>query len=167
MRKVRSALLFLCAVAVVLLVLVPTAGAAQKVAASGIWAWGPDRPGDVPTLVRQANDNWFLTGAGWGYFTGTFEGDYEATYAIVFFQGGKSLLMKHAITFTGSVNGVAGTAEMRFTCRPQMWLNGNWEVIGGTGGLKHLVGHGSWTFAPEPWPDGWALMAYTGTVWLP
>ena len=71
------------------------------------------------------------------------------------------------LNFTGSVNGVPGTAVMRLTACPQM-TDGRWQVIGGTGGLRHLsaMEPGGWTSARE-WPDDWAPANYTGTVWLP
>ena len=62
MRKVRSALVLLCVVAVLLLTLVPTAGAAKKTAASGSWYWN----GPEPTLVKSVGDNALYTGSLYG-----------------------------------------------------------------------------------------------------
>lgn len=165
MRKVRSAPVLLCVVAVLLLVLASTAGAATKTAASGHWYWN----GPEPTTVKYVGDNWFMTGWQYGYWEGTFEGTYTDTFKFVLFKASEErywMNIHFAMDFTGSVNGVPGTVEMRLTCRPQM-SDGSWQVIGGTGGLKHLVGHGTWTFADEEWPGDWAMFDYKGTVWLP
>lgn len=123
------------------------------VGASGDWTYVPVPAGFT---IRTAGNTTFIEGTEVSTFTGTFEGTSSDAFVVVCHQKGSEAVtnfVKGTIAFTGTVDGRAGELTMGFrgkqestTCDPSgaIW-SGTWVVIGGSGDLTDLHGHGTWT----------------------
>jgi hypothetical protein len=121
--------------------------------AAGDWTYMPDLAG---LTFREAGNNLFISGTEVSTFTGTFEGTSDDEFVVVCHRKGPESAMnfvKGTIDFTGEVDGRAGDLTMKFvgkqdstTCDPSgaIW-SGTWVILGGTGELADLHGHGEWT----------------------
>lgn len=174
MTKARRSALIICVAAALILVAVPAAGATtQRTDASGVWSWGEDYGPFVFDPGKLVDGNQFFTGYEYGGWTGTFEGtSYEPFRGIVFKSG--TLWAIITINFAGSVLGQTGTAVMKLTVNapPDATMGGRWQIVSGTGGLRHLHGFGTWinvgdvpTGDPDVPPDT-SYGDYEGTVWM-
>jgi hypothetical protein len=131
------------------------------VASLSVYAGPPvDVAGDfvyVPAIVglRQAGDNLFMDATDTASWTGAFEGTSTEEYVAVLhgstgvfgtpdfaFEKG---FYKGTVTFTGEVDGRAGTLEILFVGKSPGDLSdwtGTWRIIRGTGELANLHGNG-------------------------
>jgi len=162
MTKARLFALALCLAVALTLMAVPAAGAAtQRTAANGVWSWwgGEFVPGNV------ADGNQFFTGYEYGAWTGTFDGtSYEPFKGVVFKSG--TLWAIITINFTGTVLGEHGTAVMKLTVNapPDVTMGGRWEIVSGSGGLRHLHGFGTWIYVGDA--ATYSYGDYEGKVWM-
>ena len=174
MTKARLVTLALCIAVALTLVAIPAAGATtQRTDASGVWSWGEDYGPFVFDPGKLVGGNQFFTGYEYGGWTGTFTGtSYEPFKGIVFKSG--TLWAIITIDFEGSVLGRSGSAVMKLTVNapPDVAMGGRWVVVSGSGGLRHLHGSGTWTYAgdvpsedPDVPPDT-SFADYDGTVWM-
>jgi hypothetical protein len=133
-------------------------GAAPAVAsppqeAAGEWTYVPDLAG---LTFRPAGNATFIHGSEDSTFTGTFEGTSYDEFVVRCIQKGPETVLntgKLMIEFTGEVDGrVGGLTIMALgkqdstTCGPSgaIWY-GTWVILGGSGELANLHGHGTWT----------------------
>ena len=174
MTKARLFVLALCIAVALILVAIPAAGATtQRTDASGVWSWGEDYGPFAFVPGKLVDGNQFFTGYEYGGWTGTFTGtSYEPFKGIVFKSG--TLWAIITINFTGTVFGQSGTAVMKLTVNapPDVTMGGRWLIVSGSGGLRHLHGFGTWTYAGD-FPPGDADVPadtsygdYDGTVWM-
>ena len=147
--------LIILAMAVGLLMTVSVGMATAKPAekASGDWTYVPDLGG---LTSRTAGNTTFVYGTEVSTFTGTFEGTSTDDFVVVCHQKAPDSFMnfvKITIDFTGEVDGRVGGLTMKATgkqdsttCDPSgaIW-SGKWVIVGGTGDLVDLHGHGTWT----------------------
>lgn len=148
MRRIAFALLL----ATMLVVGVAPAVAGPPEEASGDWTYVPDLAG---LTFRTAGNNTFVHGTEVSTFTGTLAGTSYDEFVVVCHQKGPESFMnfvKITIEFTGEVDGRVGGLTMKATgkqdsttCDPSgaIW-SGNWVILGGTGELADLRGHGTW-----------------------
>ena len=140
----------LLAVMAVMFVGVIPATAGPKTEASGDWTYIP-----AITDVKVAGPNVFLFGTDVGTWTGTFTGTSEEEFVIVCHPKAGFAFYKGEMTFDGTVEDEAGLhdgtmviktrgKQVTDTCDPSpaIW-NGRWVIIGGTGGLADVHGHGT------------------------
>lgn len=131
---------------------VAPAAAGPPEEAGGEWTYVPDLAG---LTFRTAGNTTFVEGTEASTFTGTFEGTSNDEFVVVCHQKGPDSMnfVKGTIAFTGEVGGHVGDLTMKFigkqdstTCDPSgaIWF-GTWVIIGGTGELADLHGHGTWT----------------------
>ena len=152
----RSIILLLALTVALTLAAVPVS-AGPKVEASGSWTYSPTFVS--PTEFRGQNA--FLYGTDNGTWEGTFTGTHEEEFDVVCHLKGGFSFYKGEITFTGTVEDETGA--LRFgtmviktnakvdavspDCGPIFdtdW-HGHWVIIGGTGDLANVHGHGTLT----------------------
>jgi len=133
--------------------------------ASGDWTYTVDLSG---LTFRTVGNTTFVHGVQVSTFTGTFVGTSYDEFVVVCHQKGPESFMnfvKATNEFTGEVDGRVGGFTMKgtgkqhsTTCDPSgaIW-SGKWVILGGTGELADLHGHGAWT---GPSFD----LDYTGTI---
>ena len=148
MKRLLLIPLVLC----VLMLGVTAAVAGPPEEASGDWTYVPDLGG---LTFRTAGNTTFVYGTEVSTFTGTFVGTSDDEFVVVCHQEGPESFMnfvKITIDFTGEVDGRAGDLTMKATGKPDsttcdpsgaIW-SGKWVVLGGTGELADLHGHGAW-----------------------
>lgn len=164
----RSIILLLAFTVTLALTAVPVS-AGPKVEASGSWWY-------YPTFVSEPEfrgQNVFLYGSDIGFWEGTFTGSHEEEFDVVCHFGSGISLYKGEMTFTGTVEDEtgalrSGTMVIKMNgkvdavapdCGPIFdtdW-HGHWVIIGGTGELEDVHGHGTFTG-----PSG--LLYYEGQV---
>ena len=132
--------------------------------AAGVWSW-TEGEFIADDLV---GDRQYFHGHEHGTWTGTFEGTaFEPFFGYMFGTG--RLWAVIMIDFTGTANGVSGEALIRLivTADPVGNMGGTWKVVRGTGGLRHLRGHGTWVYTGDS-ADGLTSYAdYSGVFRLP
>lgn len=122
----------------------PSATATPGVAVSGTISPGTD-PGVV---VRVADGKVFFHHMDAHSFSGSFEGTAteDGTY-IVDPTTGTGVYFGLQF-FTGSLNGVSGTATFRVVGTVDgLSVGGEWTILEGTGGFAVIHGEGRWSFA--------------------
>lgn len=149
MKRLLLILLVLCAL--VLGVMPAMAGSTEEV--SGEWTYVPDLDG---LTFRTVGNTTFVHGTEVSMFTGTFAGTSSDEFLVVCHQKGPESFRNFAkitIEFTGEVDGRVGSLTIKArgrqsstTCDPSdaIWY-GTWVIVGGTGELTGLRGHGRWT----------------------
>ena len=124
------------------------AAAGPPVAASGVWSWvntGWDpykEAGSCPPC------NVFSNGSEDATWTGTLVGHSTDTFRVVQTRSG-ALWAQLPIAFEGSVGGETGTLDIMAIARMPVGaptMTGTWVIVGGTGELVNLHGHGTWTY---------------------
>ncbi len=143
MKKITSLTLLVLTLAFVPLVFgagTRAAQAAPPTAASGSFSSAP--PTNVVT--RSAGPNTIITDTFTGVLSGTFSGTsvFQERYVL---RADGSFIADHAVeTFTGTVNGVAGTATfVDVITGDTTSFHGHFVVVSGTGGLANLRGQGT------------------------
>ena len=118
----------------------------------------------IPAIVslKQAGSNLFIDATDTATWTGAFEGTSTEEY-VVGLHGStgvfgtpdfafKEAIYKGTVTFTGEVEGKAGTLEILFVGKAPGDLadwTGTWRILSGTGELANLRGTGVfWNNAP-------------------
>lgn len=107
----------------------------------------------TPTIVseRWADGNYFIYATDTAIWEGTFEGKSTEEYVAVLHSSGV-FFYKGTVSFTGTVEGRAGTLEILFVGKSPGTLvdwTGTWRIIGGGGELANLHGNGTfWNTAP-------------------
>jgi len=89
----------------------------------------------IPTVVKTAGPNTFLTAIGTGSYTGDMEGTTEAIHRWHVKKDG-SINMHIKVVFTGSVLGESGSITM--ICKGNTERTIRWTIISGTGDLANL-----------------------------
>jgi Protein of unknown function (DUF3224) len=152
--------LLLVSIAVVFTCAYVTGASAAPTAASGTFATASIVSFD---LVRSADGNDFFDVTGTTAWTGTFSGTSTEVGTVTFHVSGVDNF--HAIsTFTGTVNGVAGTVTFELTGRNTpggVRLRASANIVAATGGLAGL--HGSLTWQGTVGPDG-PIGTYSGQI---
>jgi hypothetical protein len=143
MRKMLSAALLMCIVA--LLTLLIPAGYAMK-------------PQDVKGTfdytyeiieTRVADGNMFLYATEDETWIGDFAGTSEAVFRVEIFSAGFWNVWLRS-TFTGEVDGKSGTMVIQLVGKrtwwdaERFWWYGQWVILSGTGELANLHGRGTW-----------------------
>lgn len=142
MKKITSLTLLVLTLAFVPLVFgagTRAVQAAPPTAASGSFSSAP--PTNVVT--RSAGPNTIITDTFTSVLSGTFSGTSVFQERYVLRADGS--FIDHAVeTFTGTVNGVAGTATfVDVITGDTTSFHGHFVVVSGTGGLANLHGHGT------------------------
>lgn len=143
----------LLAVIAIMLVGVVPATAGPKTEASGAWTYIP-----AITDVKVAGPNMFVYGTDDGEWTGTFTGTTVEEFVVVCHPKADFNFYKGEMTFTGTVEDEAGVhsgtmviktngkqGAVADDCGPVFdtdW-HGHWVIIGGTGDLADIHGHGT------------------------
>jgi len=149
MRKILSAALLMCIVALLSTLSIPAVHATPPTTASGDWTY-------TPTIIdeRWADGNLFRYGEEDSVWHGTFEGESDDVFTVVIHPSGFRNV-KGLIYFTGTVPGLtgeSGSLVIRFvgegTPPPVTW-SGEWVILRGTGGLANLRGQGIWWGPPR------------------
>ena len=159
--KTRSLLL----IAVLMVALLPTLSipayaTGPHIAVEGTW----DYQGEPWFDEKWADGNHFISFADCGTWTGGFEGDVCDAGDMVFHSSG-SVFAHYTVWFSGEawdqsidVSLGAGTLEIGFVGKgldEEVGMQGTWVILGGTGDLATLHGHGTW------W--GWGSDGVPGT----
>ena len=149
MRK-KTAILILCAVALISTLLIPTLMTEARwthqgrIPAWGTWVFYPEHKD-----LKFGDGYTFILGNETGDWTGTFEGtDYAIFFAEKNPEGDFVYLPYGVIFFEGEVYGKSGTLRINFGPAekkgdPMLW-SGPWEILSGTGELENLQGEGIW-----------------------
>jgi len=156
----RTALL-LGLVVVLIFAFVPSAGAGERIAASGTWTW--------VTIGGESVD----LPSGGSHITyaeeiGTWDGTFSGTSLDTFraeFSPGRVFNGTLWIYFDGMVNGVDGKMLMRFTFQGDPMANpmwGRWAIVKGSDGLEGVSGSGTWYSDFDA--EGNYVAEYTGTI---
>lgn len=146
----RSIILLVVTVALSLAAVPVSAG--PPMPASGTW----DYALTAPPVVEMAGPNVFIYGQDHGEWHGTFEGFSEEEFVIVCHASAGFAYYRGEMTFYGTVldeSGIRREGSMALkasgkqytdTCDPSPaeW-NGQWVIIGGTGGLAEVHGQGT------------------------
>jgi hypothetical protein len=159
--KKRSLLL----IAVLMVALLPALSAPAYATEPHITVEGEwDYQGQPPFDERWAGGNYFFSFADCGTWTGGLEGTVCDTGEIVVHSSG-SMFAKYTVWFDGEVVDEStgtllgeGTLEIHFVGKgldEQFGMQGTWTILGGTGDLATLRGHGTW------W--GWGSDGVVGT----
>lgn len=162
MRKARWLLGAAVIVAVLSVMLASAAGAsaATPTAVSGEWSWsgGEFLPAD------PVGGDMYFSGYEFGKWTGAFRGCSYEPFAGVSYADG-SLWAIITIDFKGRVEGARGEMAMQLTvdANADGSMGGQWAIISGTGGLRHLRGVGTWVFTHGD--DVYGYADYQGVVW--
>jgi hypothetical protein len=156
-EEMKRISVLLVVLAVVLVGVVP-ATAGPKIEASGDWTYAPTGP----PVVRVAGPNTFVYAPDAGVWAGTFVGTSDEDFVVVCHRSFN--FYKGVMTFTGTVeDGSAepptGTMVIKTNgkqdaispdCGPVFdadWI-GHWVIIGGTGELADVHGHGTFQGLP-------------------
>ena len=159
--KKRSLLLIAALMVALLLALsVPAHAKKPHITVEGTW----DYQGQPFFDEKWAGGNYFVSFADCGTWTGGFEGTVCDAGDMVFHSSG-SVFAKYTVWFDGEVRDEStgaslgeGTLEIRFVGKgldEQVGMQGTWVILGGTGDLSNLHGHGTW------W--GWGSDGQVGT----
>lgn len=115
-----------------------------RTAAEGTWTW-----------VNTAWEVWkttekvkYVSGSEEGTWTGSLEGSSSDTFGAKIWRHGGGLWAVLNISFTGTVEGKAGTLEI-LTDLGRGDPCGTWTITSGTGDLTNMRGHGTWCWADE------------------
>ena len=149
-EEMRRISVLLAVIAIMLVGVVP-ATAGPKTEASGDWKYIP-----AITDVKVAGPNMFLYGTDDGTWTGTFVGTSVEEFLVICHPKAGFAFYKGEMTYDGYVLDAAGAKhdgamviktrgkQVTDTCGPSpaIW-NGRWVIIGGTGGLADVHGHGT------------------------
>ena len=167
MRKARLIGLMVAVAVALALVLAPTAGAAGATtprAASGTWTWVTTGAEGVDV----GGGDTFVTGTEDGTWTGTFQGT-SVDYFAGLLPADGSAYGALTVVFRGKIEHARGGFVMHLSWQapplPNMLMWGKWTIVTARGGLKHLLGSGTWiTFLAD---DDTPLNAatYEGTYW--
>jgi len=155
MRKMLSAALLMCMVALLTL-LIPAGYATKPIPVSGNVDYNFE-----PTGMREADGNMFLYAIEYENWTGAFEGKAEAVFRVEMFRSGFWNVWLRS-TFDGTVNSKSGTAVIQLVGKKpegEDWY-GQWVILSGTGELADLRGRGTWggpgfgAVGPDLWYEG-------------
>jgi hypothetical protein len=162
MRTARGLLLAAVIVAVLAATLAPAAGAsaATPTAVSGEWSWSGGE--FIPT--DPVGDDVYFSGYEFGNWTGSFKGRSYEPFAGVSHPD-NSLWAIITIDFTGRVDCARGGMTMQLTvdANSDGTMGGQWAIISGIGGLRHVRGVGTWVFTHGD--DVYGYADYQGVVW--
>jgi hypothetical protein len=164
MRSVKMCVAALVIAVVLTVALAPVAGAkaATPKAVSGVWSWSGGE--FIPT--DPVDGNTYFSGYEYGKWTGAFRGcSYEPFAGVAYAD--ESLWAIITIDFRGRVNGVSGEMVMQLTvdANTDGSMGGQWAIISGAGGLRHLRGVGTWVFTHASSDDVYGFADYEGVVW--
>jgi len=141
MRKMLSATLIACMLALLSALSIPVVQASPVTNAEGTLTW----------LVvnfegqRTAGVNTIYQGTSTIAAGGTFTGDVTDAWVEVWHTN--FLNLRDVLAFTGTVDGKSGTLTIRLVgtaTLPDLEWTGQWEIIRSTGDLANLEGQGSW-----------------------
>ena len=169
----KKLLVLLVCVVLLCVVAAPAALAAKPPAtapvlseASGQWSWDYSGAGygwTAPLLGWSYNFNNQERGVWTGTFTGT-----SVEPWVFFVDPDNNAWAMITIHFTGTVEGRYGRADIALAVdvpAGSEGMGGQWAVIHGKGGLKHLGGMGTWVWTGDE-PDGSRSYAdYSGAIW--
>jgi hypothetical protein len=162
MRRARWILCAAVIVAVLSATLATAAGAsaATPTAVSGEWSWSGGE--FIPT--DPVGDDVYFSGYEFGNWTGSFKGRSFEPFAGVAYADG-SLWAIITIDFKGRVDGALGKMTMQLTvdANADGTMGGQWAIISGIGGLRHVRGVGTWVFTHGD--DVYGYADYQGVVW--
>jgi hypothetical protein len=141
-----------CSLATLFLSITPTGVANaddESILAEGRWTYEPEVIVEWDeTLVGDAIGFVYVVGHEIGTWTGTFEGSSYDVFLLKDYrpEEDKVELPYGEIFFEGSVDGKNGTLIISFAPgeKSEGEWSGDWEILGGTGGLKKLRGEGRW-----------------------
>lgn len=141
MRKMLSAVLVACMLALLSALSIPAVRASPAMDAEGTLSW----------LVvnfegqRTAGVNTIYSGTSTIAAGGTFTGDVTDAWVEVWHTD--FLNLRDVLMFTGTVDGKSGTLTIRLVgtaTLPDLEWTGHWEIMRGTGDLANLEGQGTW-----------------------
>ena len=140
-RKMLSAALMMCIVAILSTLSISSAHATPPTTASGDWTYIVTHE----EITREADGNTFIYGEDVGTWTGTFDGTSDETFIVVVHRSG-FMYYKGLLDFTGTVDGKSGTLVIRTVGKydpgTEEW-SGQWVIISGTDDLANLRGQGT------------------------
>lgn len=163
MRKARWAVLAVSIVVVLTAVLAPAAGATTPKAVSGVWSW---HGGEGFATDPLAGDT-YIYGYELGNWTGAFRGSsYEPYTGVV--RGDGSVWAIITVNFKGRVNGAGGKMVMQLNVEEPVGdgIFGQWAIMSGSGGLRHLRGAGTWVYTHSSSDSVYGYADYKGAVWM-
>ena len=140
MRKMLSAMFIVCILALMSVLWIPAVQASPTVNAEGIMTW----VAVSFTGQRVAGVNTIYTGTSVIDAVGTLTG--TVTDAFVEIWHSSFLNLRDVLTFTGTVDGKAGTLTICLVgtaTLPDLVWTAQWVILSGTGNLANLEGHGT------------------------
>ena len=158
MRKMLSAALLMCIVALLTL-LIPAGYATKPQDVEGTVDYTFEI---IEELTRVADGNTFIYAIEWEDWAGDFEGTGEAVFRVGMFSSAGFWNVWLRTTFTGTVNGESGTLVIQLVGKKpegEDWY-GQWVILSGTGELADLRGRGTWggpgfgAVGPDLWYEG-------------
>jgi len=117
--------------------------------ANGDWSYVPFGIEVVPGPGQTT----FIYGEDTGTWSGTFDGTSTEEFVIVNHANNGFNFYRGVVEFTGSVDGRFGTVTIKTNGKqdpgtvapgPGLW-SGHWVIVGGTGDLANLHGHGTFS----------------------
>lgn len=161
MKRARWLLYAAVIVAVLAAILAPAAAAnaATPTTVSGEWSWSGGE--FIPT--DPVGGDMYFSGYEFGNWTGSFKGrSYEPFAGVSYAEGSMWAII--TIDFKGRVDGVLGKMTMQLTVEANAaGMGGQWAIISGIGGLRHVCGVGTWVFTHAD--DVYGYADYQGVVW--
>jgi hypothetical protein len=166
MRKASAATLAVVIVVALVALLAPAAGATTPTSVSGVWSWHGGEGFNTDPL----GGDMYIYGYELGNWTGSFQGNsYEPYTGVIRALGtlDQSVWAIITVNFQGKVNGVRGEAVMQLNVEEPATggIFGEWAIMSGTGGLRHLRGAGTWVYTHSSADEVYGFADYTGAVW--
>jgi len=163
MRKMLSAALLMCIVALLSTLSVPVVHATPPTPASGTETYTPHITG-----MRFADGNTFLDVTSDDFWTGTFVGHSHSVYrAVIYSSGfwyGEGLTTFEYCTVAGKSGTLVMVMVGKKSAVYPFWWSGKWVILSGTGDLANLRGQGTWWGPGAPAPGVEGSVSYSGKI---
>lgn len=164
MRKMLSATLTVCILALLFTLSMPAVHATPPTPVSGAWSWMA--PSDFFNVIRLADGNIFISAVEIDKFTGTFKGTGEGVFTLQIHPEGFNTGQGETL-FTGTVLNKKGTLVIQWvgnTKNDLGWWWFEWTILSGTGELANLRGQGK-AWGPGPADlDVWGGAELSGNI---
>jgi hypothetical protein len=161
--KTKAFAVALCLATILMVVCVPTAFATHPQKAQGTWTW-VNTGFDVRAVDGGSQ---YAVGDEDGTWVGTFTGTSHDEFAGVI-PPDQSIGGALTVVFRGRVGHARGTVVMFMTWWApisSLFMDGTWEIVYSSGGLKHLRGNGTWVSLVDETNTPISAANYTGELW--
>jgi len=163
MGKTKWAVLAVSIVVILAALLAPAAGATTPRAVSGVWSWH----GGEGSATDPIDGATYIYGYELGNWKGAFRGaSYEPYTGVVRADGSVWAII--TVNFKGRVKGAGGRMVMQLNVEEpgDGSIFGQWAIMSGSGGLRHLRGAGTWVYTHSSRDGVYGYADYSGAVWM-